>query len=135
MMLWNAMTGNAIRQFEPDWPFYWKLRAVIVSNNADWTLAVTTLDGDWASAQLLLWDPAGRRLSSDKFKVNCDPPYMSDWSLSFTSGGHSCALSSTKTARRREIHEWTIWAEVVVKLESVMPTNDLPSLCIDAGGT
>jgi hypothetical protein len=112
--------------------FYWLSCAVTVSNNADWTLVVGTIYGDWASAQLLLWNSAGEMLSKDKFRISPNPAYMSDWSLSFASGGHGCnLLIKNRKEGTKEMHEWTISDSGVVKVETVIPTNDVPSPCID----
>jgi hypothetical protein len=56
--------------------------------------------------------------------------------VSFTPDGHRCTLLiENREEGAREMHEGTISDAGVAKVEAVIPTNDLPSPCIDAGGT
>jgi hypothetical protein len=135
VILWNATTGNAIRQIKPHWPSDWSLRAITISNNAHWILAVGTIDSDSENARLLLWDWAGQILSLDEFKVSCYPSLHS-CSLSFTPDGHGCTLLIENCEEgTREMHVWTISATSVVKVETAALTNALPLPCINTGGT
>ena len=108
--LWNATAGRVIRQLKLDEPMEWaRSQAVAVSNNADWTLLVGTVVGATWSAQLRLWNSAGRLYFSDEFNVDHDR--YDDWSASLAVEGHRCAvLIENHEKGTREVHEWTISA-------------------------
>jgi hypothetical protein len=148
VIVWNATTGNSIRQFETEWPSDWEPCAVTASNNAEWTLALGTIEYGGRRAHLRLWDSAGQLLyssdkfkagqllhSSDKFKINHDLD-RDAYSLSFTPDGHGCVLLIENRRKGiREMHEWTISDIGFVEVERGTTTKDLHPPCIEPGGT